>query len=53
MWKYFININIFFLTSFRWAAIALTTLVIRGATLPLLINQLKATAKLTVCGSTC
>ncbi|KAF3949675.1 hypothetical protein CMV_024485 [Castanea mollissima] len=31
-----------------WAAIALTTLVIRGATLPLLINQLKATAKLTL-----
>ncbi|KAI9071621.1 hypothetical protein K1719_046416 [Acacia pycnantha] len=31
-----------------WAAIALTTLLIRGATLPLLINQLKATSKLTL-----
>ncbi|KAF5460552.1 hypothetical protein F2P56_020416 [Juglans regia] len=31
-----------------WACIALTTLLIRGATLPLLINQLKATAKLTL-----
>ncbi|XP_040987233.1 mitochondrial inner membrane protein OXA1-like isoform X3 [Juglans microcarpa x Juglans regia] len=31
-----------------WASIALTTLLIRGATLPLLINQLKATAKLTL-----
>ena len=33
----------------RWAAIALTTLVIRTATVPLLVNQLKATSKLTVC----
>lgn len=32
----------------RWASIALATLLIRGATLPLLINQLKATSKLTV-----
>ncbi|KAL5541287.1 hypothetical protein UlMin_042509 [Ulmus minor] len=31
-----------------WAAIALTTLMIRSATLPLLINQLKATSKLTL-----
>ncbi|XP_058100394.1 mitochondrial inner membrane protein OXA1-like isoform X1 [Magnolia sinica] len=30
-----------------WAAIALTTLMIRCATAPLLINQLKATSKLT------
>lgn len=31
-----------------WASIALTTLVIRGATVPLLINQLKATTKLAI-----
>ncbi|XP_039062525.1 mitochondrial inner membrane protein OXA1-like [Hibiscus syriacus] len=31
-----------------WAAIAVTTLLIRGATLPLLINQLKATSKMTL-----
>ncbi|KAF7803497.1 mitochondrial inner membrane protein OXA1-like [Senna tora] len=31
-----------------WAAIVLTTLLIRSATLPLLINQLKATSKLTL-----
>lgn len=31
-----------------WAAIALTTLVIRTATVPLLVNQLKATSKLTL-----
>ncbi|XP_031500018.1 mitochondrial inner membrane protein OXA1-like [Nymphaea colorata] len=31
-----------------WAAIALTTLLIRGMTVPLLINQLKATSKLTL-----
>lgn len=31
-----------------WASIALTTLIIRGATIPLLINQLKATTKLTL-----
>ncbi|KAE8697609.1 hypothetical protein F3Y22_tig00110616pilonHSYRG00012 [Hibiscus syriacus] len=31
-----------------WAAIAVTTLLIRGATLPLLINQLKASTKMTV-----
>ncbi|PNY17250.1 mitochondrial inner membrane protein OXA1-like [Trifolium pratense] len=31
-----------------WAAIILTTLLIRSATVPLLINQLKATSKLTV-----
>ncbi|TKY59309.1 Mitochondrial inner membrane protein OXA1 [Spatholobus suberectus] len=30
-----------------WAAIVLTTLLIRSATVPLLINQLKATSKLT------
>ncbi|XP_049936629.1 mitochondrial inner membrane protein OXA1-like isoform X2 [Nymphaea colorata] len=30
-----------------WTAIALTTLLIRGITVPLLINQLKATSKLT------
>ncbi|XP_010274445.1 PREDICTED: mitochondrial inner membrane protein OXA1-like isoform X2 [Nelumbo nucifera] len=30
-----------------WASIALTTILIRGATVPLLINQLKATSKLT------
>lgn len=29
-----------------WACIALTTLIIRGATVPLLVNQLKATSKL-------
>ncbi|GMH22645.1 hypothetical protein Nepgr_024488 [Nepenthes gracilis] len=31
-----------------WASIALTTLLIRGITVPLLINQLKATSKLTL-----
>ncbi|PON41967.1 Membrane insertase [Trema orientale] len=31
-----------------WAAIALTTLMIRGSTIPLIINQLKATSKLTL-----
>ncbi|GAU40317.1 hypothetical protein TSUD_64820 [Trifolium subterraneum] len=31
-----------------WAAIILTTLLIRSATVPLLINQLKATSKLTL-----
>lgn len=31
-----------------WASIALTTLLIRGATIPFLINQLKATSKLTI-----
>ncbi|KAF8380066.1 hypothetical protein HHK36_027536 [Tetracentron sinense] len=31
-----------------WASIALTTILIRGATIPLLIQQLKATSKLTV-----
>ncbi|KAI4299349.1 hypothetical protein L6164_032817 [Bauhinia variegata] len=31
-----------------WASIVLTTLVIRSATLPLTINQLKSTAKLTL-----
>ncbi|RDY05274.1 Mitochondrial inner membrane protein OXA1, partial [Mucuna pruriens] len=31
-----------------WAAIVLTTLFIRSATVPLLINQLKATSKLTI-----
>ncbi|KAB1215499.1 Mitochondrial inner membrane protein OXA1 [Morella rubra] len=31
-----------------WASIALTTLLIRGATVPILINQLKATTKLTL-----
>ncbi|KAB1668803.1 hypothetical protein ES319_1Z107900v1 [Gossypium barbadense] len=30
-----------------WASIAVTTLLIRGATLPLLINELKATTKMT------
>lgn len=30
-----------------WASIVLTTLLIRGVTLPLVINQLKATSKLT------
>lgn len=29
-----------------WASIALTTILIRGATVPLLVNQLKATVKL-------
>lgn len=44
----------FFFSNFRWACIILTTLLIRGATLPLVINQLKATSKLTVCcGFTC
>ncbi|XP_022721410.1 mitochondrial inner membrane protein OXA1-like isoform X2 [Durio zibethinus] len=31
-----------------WASIVVTTLLIRGATLPLLINQLKATTKMTL-----
>ncbi|XP_047155158.1 mitochondrial inner membrane protein OXA1-like [Vigna umbellata] len=31
-----------------WAAIVITTLLIRSATVPLLINQLKATSKLTL-----
>ncbi|XP_028241510.1 mitochondrial inner membrane protein OXA1-like isoform X2 [Glycine soja] len=31
-----------------WASIVLTTLLIRSATVPLLINQLKATSKLTI-----
>ncbi|GKV11159.1 hypothetical protein SLEP1_g22438 [Rubroshorea leprosula] len=31
-----------------WASIVVTTLLIRGATFPLLINQLKSTAKLTL-----
>ncbi|KAJ9173720.1 hypothetical protein P3X46_016830 [Hevea brasiliensis] len=31
-----------------WASLILTTLLIRGATLPLVINQLKATSKLTL-----
>ncbi|CAN6454369.1 unnamed protein product [Victoria cruziana] len=31
-----------------WAAIAVTTVLIRGITVPLLINQLKATSKLTL-----
>ncbi|XP_031391099.1 mitochondrial inner membrane protein OXA1-like [Punica granatum] len=31
-----------------WASIVLTTLLIRGLTLPLLINQLKATSKLAI-----
>lgn len=31
-----------------WASIALTTLLIRGMTVPFLINQLKATSKLTL-----
>ncbi|KAA8520947.1 hypothetical protein F0562_011620 [Nyssa sinensis] len=31
-----------------WASIVVTTLLIRGATFPLLINQLKATSKLTL-----
>ncbi|GLT78102.1 hypothetical protein SLA2020_496480 [Shorea laevis] len=31
-----------------WASIVVTTLLIRGATLPLLINQMKSTAKLTL-----
>ncbi|KAJ8765603.1 hypothetical protein K2173_014725 [Erythroxylum novogranatense] len=31
-----------------WAAIALTTLMIRSATIPLLINQLKSTSKLSI-----
>ncbi|KAK7400533.1 hypothetical protein VNO78_11742 [Psophocarpus tetragonolobus] len=31
-----------------WAAIVITTVLIRGATVPLLINQLKATSKLTI-----
>ncbi|PKA46534.1 Mitochondrial inner membrane protein OXA1-like [Apostasia shenzhenica] len=31
-----------------WASIALTTLLIRGATIPLLINQMKASVKLSI-----
>ncbi|XP_057967532.1 mitochondrial inner membrane protein OXA1-like [Malania oleifera] len=31
-----------------WASIAITTILIRGATVPLLINQLKTTSKLTL-----
>lgn len=37
-----------FCICFRWAAIVVTTLLIRSCTVPLLVNQLKATAKLTV-----
>lgn len=36
------------LPSNRWASIVLTTLLIRGLTVPFLINQLKATSKLSV-----
>ncbi|KAK9274450.1 hypothetical protein L1049_021697 [Liquidambar formosana] len=37
------------MTGFNWwASIALTTLLIRGATIPFLINQLKATTKLSL-----
>jgi membrane protein insertase Oxa1/YidC/SpoIIIJ len=32
----------------RWVCIALTTFIIRIATVPLLVNQLKATTKLRV-----
>ena len=32
----------------RWASIALTTVLIRGVTIPILLNQLKATYKLNV-----
>lgn len=39
---------IFVLIIVRWLAIALTTLLIRTATVPLLINQLKSTSKLSV-----
>jgi len=35
----------------RWSAIIVTTLLIRTATVPLLINQLKTTSKLTVCSA--
>ncbi|KDP45027.1 hypothetical protein JCGZ_01527 [Jatropha curcas] len=41
--------NVHSFTGFNWwASIILTTLLIRGATVPLLINQLKATSKLTL-----
>ncbi|XXG42371.1 hypothetical protein AAC387_Pa01g2670 [Persea americana] len=44
--QYFID-GVHNLTGFNWwASIALTTLFIRSATVPLLINQLKATSKL-------
>ncbi|KAJ8616313.1 hypothetical protein MRB53_035685 [Persea americana] len=45
--QYFID-GVHTLTGLNWwAAIALTTIMIRCATVPLLINQLKATSKLT------
>ena len=47
-WSCSCNICIWVFNFFRWAAIALTTVLIRGATIPLLINQLKATSKLSV-----
>ncbi|KAL6191690.1 hypothetical protein ACLB2K_038080 [Fragaria x ananassa] len=37
-----------FCICFKWTAIVLTTLLIRSCTVPLLVNQLKATAKLTI-----
>lgn len=46
--QYFID-GVHSVTGFNWwASIALTTIFIRTATIPLLINQLKATTKLTL-----
>lgn len=46
--QYFID-GVHTFTGFNWwASIALTTLLIRGATVPFLISQLKATSKLTL-----
>ncbi|KAF7139013.1 hypothetical protein RHSIM_Rhsim07G0082400 [Rhododendron simsii] len=46
--QYFID-NVHSFTGFNWwASIAVATLLIRGATVPLLINQLKATTKLSL-----
>lgn len=47
------SIYLIMFSFFRWASIIVTTLLIRGATVPLLINQLKATTKLTVCCFSC
>jgi membrane protein insertase Oxa1/YidC/SpoIIIJ len=41
-------VNFFSFFFGRWASIALTTVLIRGVTIPILLNQLKATYKLNV-----
>lgn len=47
-WYIVVDFRYWFSLLSRWAAIALTTILIRGATLPFLINQLKANYKLNV-----